>query len=274
MQAISPLTAGVRRYRELDIEYAALRVVGRGLFLAVMLMVGFLYVFMRVTDLVADANEVIVPTVTLASDIDIGALAAGAFSRTSGSVVSVLGVLTLMVSALLTAHALRNGTRRALLGSDAPRTRLLSAGTLLLAIGLPTLGFATWLLTLATAMRRAAWVELIGQPIDSAVVDAGKAVAIILALALVGGSAAIVIRVTSGRLSTWSLAMCGAVAVVVVAANFFLLYTYVGALINPAVSAGIVLILTLLLWVNVVSRAYLGAMCMIAARASGTVVRV
>ena len=47
----------------------------------------------------------------------------------------------------------------------------------------------------------------------------------------------------------------------VVGANFFLLYTYVGALINPAVSAGIVLILTLLLWVNIVTRAYLGALC-------------
>jgi hypothetical protein len=54
------------------------------------------------------------------------------------------------------------------------------------------------------------------------------------------------------------------VAVVVVGANFFLLYTYVGALINPAVSAGIVLILTLLLWVNIVVRAYLGALCWVA----------
>ena len=46
-----------------------------------------------------------------------------------------------------------------------------------------------------------------------------------------------------------------------VAANFFLLYTYVGALINPAVSAGIVLVFTLLLWVNISVRAYLGALC-------------
>ena len=43
------LTSTVSRYRGLDIEYAALRVVGRGLFLAVMLMVAFLYVFVRVT---------------------------------------------------------------------------------------------------------------------------------------------------------------------------------------------------------------------------------
>jgi hypothetical protein len=48
---------------------------------------------------------------------------------------------------------------------------------------------------------------------------------------------------------------------VVVGANFFLLYTYVGALINPAVSAGIVLVLTLLVWVNLVVRTYLGALC-------------
>ena len=51
------------------------------------------------------------------------------------------------------------------------------------------------------------------------------------------------------------------VAVVVVGTNYFLLYSYVGALINPAVSAGIVLIFTLLLWVNIVVRVYLAALC-------------
>ena len=83
-------TSGIRttfaRYRELDLEYAALRVVGRGLFLAVMLMVAFLYVFTRVTDLLAGTNEVLIPTIAVTSDVDLGALAQGAFSRTSASV--------------------------------------------------------------------------------------------------------------------------------------------------------------------------------------------
>ena len=71
----------------------------------------------------------------------------------------------------------------------------------------------------------------------------------------------LVVRTTLGRLPRRSLAAAALVAVIVVAANFFLLYTYVGALINPDVSAGIVLVFTLLLWVNICVRAYLGALC-------------
>ena len=46
---------GVRafeRYRRLDIEYAALKVVGRGVFLSVILILLFLLVFDRATDLI------------------------------------------------------------------------------------------------------------------------------------------------------------------------------------------------------------------------------
>lgn len=57
----------VRRYRALDIEYAALKVVGRGLFLIVMLMVVFLYIFARATDVIDGANEVLIPTVAVMS---------------------------------------------------------------------------------------------------------------------------------------------------------------------------------------------------------------
>ncbi|TEX50522.1 MAG: hypothetical protein B7C55_10300, partial [Actinomycetales bacterium mxb001] len=74
-----------RRYRSLQLEYAALRVVGRGLFLAMMLMVVFLFVFTRATSLIAGENEVIVPTVTLAPSVDLGELATGSFTRTSGA---------------------------------------------------------------------------------------------------------------------------------------------------------------------------------------------
>lgn len=252
--------AAARRYRERDLEYSALRVVGRGLFLAVMLMVAFLYVFTRATDLIAGSNEVLIPTLTLAPDQDLGALAQGAFTRTSASVVSVLGVITLVVSAALTGHALRDGARRALLSEAAP-TRLLSVRTLLAALALAAVVFATWLLTLATALRHSAWVALLGREVSTTVIDLSKAGAVVLSLLLVAGSVALVIRVTLGRLPGAGLLASAVVALVVVGANFFLLYTYVGALINPAVSAGIVLILTLLLWVNIVTRAYLAALC-------------
>lgn len=255
------LTTTVRRYRDLDLEYAALRVVGRGLFLAVMLMVAFLYVFARVTDLIAGTNEVLIPTTDVAADVDLGALAQGVFSRTSASVVSLIGVVTLIGSALLTGHALRQGSRRALLGDHAEPVRLMSWRTVALSIVLATGVLVTWLLTLATSIRHSAWVTLLGMELSTQAVDAGKVLAVILSLTLVGGAVLLVTRLIMGRIPPRGLLAAALVAVVVVGANYFLLYSYVGAIINPAVSAGIVLIFTILLWVNITVRAYLGALC-------------
>lgn len=255
------LTETVARYRTLDLEYAALRVVGRGLFLAVMLMVAFLYVFTRVTDLIAGTNEVLIPTITVDPDVDLGALARGAFSRTSASVVSIIGALTFIASALLTGHALRQGSRRALLGAQAAPVRLLSGRTITVSAVLAVGVFATWLLTLATSIRRSAWSTLLGRELDPAVVNAGKALAVLASLAIIAGGVLLIVRFVLGHVPRRALLAAAIVGVIVVAANFFLLYTYVGALINPAVSAGIVLVFTLLLWVNISVRAYLAALC-------------
>jgi hypothetical protein len=257
------LTRTLARYRRLDIEYAALKVVGRGLFMIVMLMVVFLYIFTRVTDLIDGANEVLIPTVAVNPDVDLGALAQEAFSRTSASVVSVIGAFTLVISALFTAHALRQGTQRALLGDQATPTRLLSWRTTGIAVALAAAILTTWLLTLGTAIRHRAWTSLLGRETSTIVVDAGKVLAVAASLGLIAGVLLIVTRIVRGHVTRRSVVAAGLLAVVIVAMNFFLLYTYVGALINPAVSAGIVLVFTLLLWVNVCARAYLGALCWI-----------
>ena len=266
MRIPSAVADTVGRYRSLDMEYPALRVVGRGLFLAVMLMVAFLYVFVRATDIIAGDNEVLIPTTSMGSDVDLGALARGAFTRTSAAVVSVVGALTLIVSAMLTAHAMRLGTRRALLGPDAERPALLSWRTAALALLLSCGVLATWLLTLATSIRRSAWAVLLGRDLSPASVDVGKALAVALSLLIIGGGALLWMRLVLHRIPRVGLAAAAIVAIVVVAANFFLLYTYIGALINPAVSGGIVLVLTLLLWVNLVVRVYLGSLCWVGSR--------
>lgn len=261
MRAPPWLMSTVSRYRALDMEYAALRVVGRGLFLSVMLMVAYLYVFTRVTNLIAGDNEVLIPTIAVNPDMDLGALAQGAFSRTSASVVSIIGALTFIASALFTGHAVRQGSRRALLGAQAAPVRLLSWRTIAVSMVLAVGVFVTWLLTLATSIRRSAWINLLGREFDPAVVNAGKALAVLASLAIVAGGVLLVVRFVLGHVPRRALLAAAIVGVIVVAANFFLLYTYVGALINPAVSAGIVLVFTLLLWVNICVRAYLGALC-------------
>ena len=255
------LTSTARRYRDLDLEYAALRVVGRGLFLAVMIMVAFLFTLTRVTDLIAGTNEVIIPTVSFTPDVDLGALARGAFSRTSASVVSVIGVVTLTASALLTSLAMRRGSWRALRADEVPPIRLLSVRTIGVAVLLPLAIFATWLLTLATSIRHRAWIAILGRDVSTVAVDIGKALAVLLSLVLIGCGVLLVVRLTLGHLPRAALIAAVVVSCTVVASNFFLLYTYVGALINPDVSAGIVLVFTLLAWVNVCVRVYLAALC-------------
>lgn len=251
----------MRRYRQLDIEYSALKVVGRGLFLVVMLMVVFLYIFTRVTALIEGTNEVLIPTVAVNPDIDLGALAQGAFSRTSASVVSVIGALTLILSALFTAHALGQGSRRALLGQSTLGARLLSWRTAALAVILAALILVVWLLTLATSIRQRAWIALLGADVAPLAVDLGKALSVVLGLIIVATGVLITVRAVLGHVTRRAVAAACLVAVVVVLMNFLLLYTYVGALINPEVSAGIVLVFALLLWVNICVRAFLGALC-------------
>jgi hypothetical protein len=268
MRAPGFITATVSRYRSLDLEYAALRVVGRGLFLAVMLMVAFLYVFVRVTDLIAGTNEVLIPTVIVNPDVDLGALAQGAFSRTSASVVSLIGAFTFIASALLTGYALRLGSRRALLGAQGPAVRLFSWRTVVVSVGLAVSVFATWLLTLATSIRQRAWVTLLGREMDPAIVNLGKALAVVVSLAIIVAGVLMVTRIVLDRVTRRALIAAALVAVIVVGANFFLLYSYVGALINPQLSAGIVLVFTILLWVNICVRAYLAALCWVGAQRS------
>jgi len=265
MRAPAWITSTVGRYRALDIEYAALRVVGRGLFLAVILMVVFLFVFARVTDQISGINEVLLPTVSVDPSVDLGALVRNSFARTSGAVVSFVGVFTLVASAIFTASALRQGTARALHGIREPQPHLRQWQTLGIAVTVPTVILGTWLLTLGTSIRRTAWSELVGMELGDIPVNVAKALAVLLQWLILSGAVALVIRRVSGVWPSGSaVAIIAGVGGLVTAANYFLLSTYVGALINPEVSAGIVLILTVLLWVNIVVRVYLGALCLIA----------
>lgn len=261
MSVKSEVVTTWRRYRTLHIEYAALRVVGRGLFLAMMLMVVFLFVFTKATSLVAGENEVLVPTVTVAPTVDLGELATGSFTRTSGAVVSLIGLATLIISALWTSYALRRGTTVALRGDKGEQAHWKSWRTIAIAVLLPVVILATWLLTLSTSLRRRAWSVIAGQELDPLLVNGGKVLAIVLGFLIIGGATLVTIRATTGQLRGRDVAAASVVGVVTVGFNFVLLYTYVGSLINPNVSGGIVLVFSLLLWVNIVVRVYLGALC-------------
>jgi hypothetical protein len=254
------------RYTDAGLEYYSLKVVGRGLFLIIMLMIAFLFVFTFVTDLIVGVNEVTVPTVDVDPGIDLGGLVSSAFSRVSGAVVSTSGVLVLIASALLTAHALRQGSHRALSRDDNSQIKLFQMRTLGGAAAISSLIMITWLMTLATAIRQKAWMEILTGDIPEWIVDAAKAIGIAGVMVIVAISIAFYIHsITDTRTTTKQFGVALLISGVLVGASFALLYTYVGALINPRVSTGVILVFSLLLWVNVVVRSYFFGLCWVAA---------
>ena len=105
---------------------------------------------------------------------------------------------------------------------------------------------------------------MLGAQLSDAAVDVSKAACVLLQVGLLLGASLVAYRLVTGQ---WpgrgGIAAFVLLAGLIVALNFFLLYTYVGALVNPRVSGGVVLVFTLLLWANIVVRAYLGTLCWI-----------
>ena len=255
----------LRRYVATHSEFAALQVIARGLFLLVVLVIALLFVLTFVTDVISGQNEILIPINGIDSTIDLGQMISRFYSRASASVVTVTGALTFVISAFLTTKALRDGSRKALLGVDAPKSRWRDPWTFPIALGVSCFVLFTWLLALATAIRRSAWSALLGTDLSEAVVDVCKFAVIIVAVVAIVFAGALVHRNVLGCWpSRRSLLILLLAATIIMAANFFLLYTYIGALVNPAVSAGIVLVFAIMLWINIVARVYLGALCWIA----------
>lgn len=264
-RGLSTLIASITRYQHAGLEYFALKVVGRGLFLVIMLMVGFLFVFTYVTDLFVGVNEVVVPTVAVEPGVDLGNLVASTFSRVSGAVVSVGGVLVFLVSALLTTVAIRQGSHRALSNENLSRIKLFQMRTCTGAAALSSLVMLTWLTTLATAIRHRAWEMIVDRPLPEWSVNTAKVFVVAAVMGIVVLSITGYVRSIT-RISTTkkTVGVAFFVAAIFVGASFGLLYTYVGALVNPRASTGLLLVLALLLWVNIVVRTYLLGLCWIA----------
>jgi hypothetical protein len=253
------------RYQEASLEYFSLKVVGRGLFLVIMLMIAFLFVFTFVTDLITGVNEIAVPIIDVDPSVDLGSLVNSAFSRASGAVVSTGGVLTLVVSAMLTAHALRQGSHRVLTLEGGTSIKLLQTRNIAGAAAISFLIMLTWLMTLATAIRHQAWTMILGQSIPEWIIDVAKAIGIAAVVVILALSVTYYIHSITGTRTTWKQrGITLLIAGVLVGASFVLLYAYVGALINPRASTGVILVMSLLLWVNIVVRSYFFGLCWVA----------
>lgn len=245
----------VRDYRGSLIEFLALRVITRGLFLAVAVMLGFLVCLARLTQILPGRNEIGVPTTALPDSTDIGAIVSTLVEQSEGALLGIVGAITLIVSAIMTANALRRGTAITLNGSPRQRIPYVSAFNLVLGLLIALLILLTWLLTLGTALRHATYLALLDQDVSRLATNLVKVGCTLLQFLILTGTCYAMMRSKlpfgpRRRILAASLTF-GAITVL---ANFFLLYSNIAALIDPKTSSGIVMVLTLITWVNIVVR--------------------
>lgn len=259
------LGRAVERYRYDRIEYHALVVVSRGLFLTIATVMVLLYALSVVTHLLPGTNEIVIPTVSLTDSQDLGAVVDRVLEQFQSAVIGIVGLATLVISAASTARALRQGTRHVFDPDGERRVGVFAPSNLAIGLGLAGVVLASWLLALATAVRTAAVQAMIGGEVSRTLVPVGKAATVAFAFALITLVVFVVLRRSAADGRTRTVLLASAVfAAFLVGANFFLLYSYVGALIDPNSAGGIVLVLTILAWVNTVARALFLTECWVA----------
>lgn len=256
------MAQAVDRYHDRRVEYFALRVNLRGLFLAVTTMLVFIYVLGLVTDVLPGDNEITVPTVSVPTQTDLGALIRNSAEGAAGRVLGVLGAVSLAISAYYTARALRQATDEIFARPPAGKrvARVRDAGTGLVIAGL-VLG--SWLLALGTAIRTRVIVTVTGIDVDRLAVDLGKMGLLAGSCALIAAAVYLPLRDATGNRR--DLLIGGLVfGAFTTLANLILLYAYIGSIINPRTSSGVVLVLTVLAWVSLVVRALFIIQCWVA----------
>ena len=112
----------------------------------------------------------------------------------------------------------------------------------------------SWLLVLSTAIRRAAVAEIVGLSSPEAV-NVAKGLVIVATWLLIACVVFAALRLADREHRSQTIAVGSAVfAAFVVAANFVLIYSYIAALVDPDTSGSVVVVLTILAWVNIVVR--------------------
>ena len=103
--AVDRVAIAFERYRTGTAHYDALVVLYRAIFLAVCVMLSLLYALELVTNVLPGANEVTIPFVELPAEQDLGATVQATVSHSRGAVLGIVGVATLLSSAMSTAKA-------------------------------------------------------------------------------------------------------------------------------------------------------------------------
>lgn len=262
---VDHLARSVENYRRNRVEYFSMNVVSRGLFLTVSVMLVFLYIFDLTTSLMPGINEITIPTMALPDEKDLGAAVHLTFEHSRGALMGIVGLFTLLISAAFTAKALRKGTAQLLWPEQVDQVHTLQFRNLAIGLALALAVLASWVLGFTTAIRSSAIRTLVGLDVATPAIQVGKSGMILLTWVLVTLAIFIPLRAVTVEKQSRTILLGSAVfAVFMVGANFLLLYSYIATLIDPDSSSGVVLVLTLLVWVNAVVRGLFFTQCWIA----------
>lgn len=262
---VDRLAWAVTKYRRENVEQWSLRVVNRGLFLAVSGMILLLFVLEWVTSQLPGVNEIVIPTIAVPSSVDLGAVIHDTLLRQRGVLLDAAGIATLVFSAIYTARSLRTGMRGVAMGATATRVRWKDSVNVALAAGLIAILLLSWLLTLTTVVRTRAINALLNAEFPRLLVNLGKAAAVLLMIGMLAAAAGAAYRRVFPDAQSWEVigASVG-FGVIAGAANFVLFYAYIAALTSPNASGGVVLVFMIMAWVNSVSRLLLLMACWVA----------
>ena len=259
---VDRLARAVIKYRRENVEQWALRVVNRGLFLAVSVMILLLFVLEWVTSQLPGVNELVIPTIAVPTSVDLGAVIHDTLLRQRGVLLDAAGIATLAFSAIYTARSLRTGFRGVALGQSSAKASWRDPENVWLAVGLIVILLVGWLLTLVTVIRTRAINTLLGTDLARVLVDVGKAFAVVLMVAVFALAAGLALRRCFPDATRVDVVKAGlGFGLFAAGANFVLLYAYIAALISPNASGGVVLVFMIMAWVNAVSRVLLVSAC-------------
>lgn len=262
------LVRTIEIYRDQDGEALSLRVVNRGIFLAVSMMVVLLFVLAFVTSRLPGINEIVVPLLSVPTEVDVGAIVTDTVARQRNALFDIAGVITLLVSAIATARALRFGLSKVAQGVPTRLPSWLAPANLLIAAGTAAIMLASWLLALTTVVRTRAINIITGVDIPRMVIDFGKVGVVMLSITLLSAVLLHIWRKILPQVSVRDRLLASAgVGLLVTGANFVLLYSYISALLDPSAASGLVLVFMTMAWVNAVVRLlFLSEFWLVAAR--------
>lgn len=263
---IDEIARALHRYVARSVGRQATVITYASYFLAFALLVVYLLLIEWLIHSSPRAERLIRNILDVGPEVDLGTAVDTTTTSSINALIGVVGVLGVVLAASATASSLRVGLD-SVFGLTSPRRSLLKAPALDFSAGiwLATLMLISWVLALATFVRRGVVTDVTGASLPGTFVVSIKLGSIVLAVGMFTWVLERSFRRERGAIPT-TARVVGAIlaAIFIVICNYVLLFFLFAALVDPDGGGGFELALILLLWVSVVIRGVMMISCWVA----------